>query len=267
MRIARSLLVPVVVAAGCTFDLGESEFCDRDVDIRGQVSGTDVYLEDYKVQSVWFNSSLEEQALSDLDREMMEQMGLDDQEQADVERFLYFTKNYDLRNLYIEQLTETEYGALGAKIGKDLGIYFFDLADHEVQPGTPIAVFDVSDVEAPRNAGDTEALGEVLRQLIDEMRDNGRPDAIVAFAADRSEETEAESIFIEMLSPTARFATSGTARFRDVEDLAGLPVSTLQYPTEDIDNISFSADVTFGEGEHVVVKTECVLTAISGSAD
>jgi hypothetical protein len=267
MRFGLLGLVSVVLATGCTFDLGESQFCDREVDIRGQVSDTDVYQEDYKVQSVWFNSSLEEQALSDLDREMMEQMGLDDQEQADVERFLYFTKNYDLRNLYIEQLSETEFGALGAKIGKDLGIYFFDLEDHEVQPGTPIAVFDVSDVEVPRDMGDTEALGEVLRQLIDEMRDNGRPDAIVAFAPDRSEESEAESIFIEMLSPNARFATSGTATFRDVEDLSGLPVSTLVYPTEDIDNISFSADVVFGEGEHVVVQTECVLTSVSGSAD
>jgi len=256
-----------VLATGCTFDLGESQFCDRDVDIRGQVSGTDVALDEYKVQSVWFNTSLEEQALSDVDREMMDEMGLDDQDQADVERFLYFTKNYDLRNLYIEQLSETEYGALGAKIGKDLGIYFFDLADYEVQPGAPIAVFDVSAVEAPRDAGDTDALGEVLRQLIDEMRDNGRPDAIVAFAPDRSEESEVESIFIEMLSPTARFATSGKATFRDVEDKAGNPVSTVAYPTDDIDNISFSADVTFGEGEHVVVQTECVLTSISGSAD
>lgn len=259
-------LLPLVAAA-CTFDTGESLYCDRQVVITGEVEGVSVGFDDYQVQSVWFNTSIEEaveQELSSLDREIMEEMGLDPDDSEDVERYRYFNQAYDLRFLFIEQLDEGQYGALGATIGRDLGVYFFDLAESEVQPGTSVEVFDLSSIEGPRDRGNRDALGEAMRTAIDTMRSDGKPNALVAFDPDRTDDGQPRSAFITLFAGGARFGTSGTASFGDGMDSSGAPLESIVYPLEDVDNLGLSVDATLSGGEVVTVEASCVVVDVSG---
>ncbi len=265
----RLLLLPLLAA--CTFDTGESQYCDRVVDITGAVDGVDVAFDDYEVQSVWFNTSLEQELdkeLSSIDREIMEEMGLDPDNNEDVARYRYFNQAYDLRFLFIEQLSESDYGALGAEIGRDLGVFFFDLEPGNVQPDTDVAVFDLSPVEAPRDAGNKQALGNALRTALDTMRDNGKPDVLVAFAPDRSDEGQPRSTFINLFGESTRFASAGTARFGNGMTSAGEPLDAIEYPLTDVDNLGLSASVTIPgatlAGETVTIDADCVVVSVSG---
>jgi hypothetical protein len=200
--------------------------------------------------------------LGEIDFELMEQLGLDPEDPEDRERFAYFFAGFELRNLYGEQLDEA-YGGILPKTGRDLSIAFFDLSAHDVQPGTPVAVFDVSPFEAVRNSGDRDAISTMLRELVDEMRDNGQPDAVVTFAPDRSNESLAEVVFISMLSPNARFAASGSASFHSALDLGGAPLEELSYPNHELGTVSIAFEAEIGGGM-VSLDASCLPTIISG---
>jgi hypothetical protein len=257
-------LLPLSVA--CSFDTGKSQFCDREVLIDGKVAGKSVNYEDYEVQSVFFNTSFEEDALREadaIDREVMAELGLDPDDPEDLARYRYFTEAYDLRFLFIEQLDSTDYGSLGASIGRDLGIYYFDLAASGIQPDTAITVMDASGVAVARESGDTDALGAELRSVIDEMRENGHPDLIVAFDPDRSDEGQAQASLIDLFGESAEFADSGKGLFNGVLDSAGNELDALTYPVADLDSMSTQVDVTFGE-QVVSIDATCVVVNVSG---
>jgi hypothetical protein len=261
-------LLPLATAAlglaalGCKVDSGTSEYCERHTLLSGSAGGTDVGSEDYSVQVVWFNKSAEEQALSAVDKNMMASLGLDAASQEDVDRYFYWLSAYDLRLLFIEELSETEFGSLGAKLGKDLSIYFFDLAANEVQQGEAVQVFDMSPLVEARASGKS-ALGDAVRELVDEMRDNGKPDVIVGFAPDRSEEQQPEASLINLFSPNTVFATRGQGSFSELVDRNGDDVGTLAYPVQNLDATSLKVSGTFEDGT-VGVEADCIGTSISG---
>jgi hypothetical protein len=193
----------------------------------------------------------DEWLLDELSREGMKWLGLDSDSLEDVARYRYFTHSFDLRVL------KTEFApgnlALG---GRDLGIYFYDLELHDVQPGVEVAVFDISSIEALREQGDLAALGDEVRRLLDEMRDNGQPDVIVAFNGDRSEEKLPYKLFINLLAPHTRFASSGSARYFDLWADEGTYLSSVEHPVNDVNAVSVEAEVAFGEAE-VSIRDLC----------
>jgi hypothetical protein len=238
--------------------------CDASWELEGVVSGVDAAFDGYWVDTTFYNTSLEEVVLSEIDFELMEAMGLDPEDPEDQDRFKWFSAGFELRNLYTEYLDEYHFEGFLPKTGRDLSIAFFDLAESEVQPGTAVAVFDVSAIEPPRDADDLDALGAILRELIDEMRGNGQPDAVITFAPDRSDETIGEAIWIAMLSQSGRFASSGTATFHSLVDELGEPMAELAYPNVGIGAVSISVDAAFGDGESLQLDAACLPALISG---
>ena len=261
---------------GCSLDTGKSAYCDRTHSLTGEISESQVDFDGYEIQAVWFNTSLEQRLtdeVSALDMEIMAEMGLDPSSNDDVMRYKYWIQAYDLRFLFIEQLSEGNYGALGSEIGRDLGFYFFDLNAHEIQPGTQVAVFDISSIEPLRNSGDTAALGDEIRNLVDTMRDNGQPDLLVAYSPDRSGEDTFRSALINLFSANARFASSGSAEFVGVLDTVGNPVSSMPYPVSGLDSMGLRAELQFRGGQTLIspedaetltAELDCAVVQISG---
>ncbi|MCA9710439.1 MAG: hypothetical protein KDK70_31655 [Myxococcales bacterium] len=243
-------------------EAGGNPACSASHQLTGSVDGVSAAYDGYLVDTTFYNTSLEEIVLSEIDFEIMEQLGLEPEDPEDQERFKYFSSGFELRNLYMEQLDES-YGGFLPKTGRDLSVAFFDLSTHQVQPGTPVEVFDVSPFEAIRNSGDRDAIATMLREMVDQMRSNGQPDAVITFAPDRSDESIVEVVFISMLSPNARFASSGTATFHSVLDASGQPLDALEYPNHDIDalSIEFEAEI---DGGPVTLEASCLPTLISG---
>lgn len=262
-------LTPVVALAlgafalGCKVDSGTSEYCERHTLLTGDGAQANVGSEDYSVQVVWFNTSAEEQALSSVDKSMMDNLGLDDGNEDDVERYRYWLSAYDLRLLFIEEQSEGELGSLGAKFGKDLSIYFFDLAANQTQQGQAVQVFDMSPLVDARAEGDKDVLGQAIRDLVDEMRDNGKPDVVIGFAPDRSKEFQPEASLINLFSPNTTFAIRGQGSFSDLVDRNGDDVGTVSYPVENLDATSLDVSGTFEDGA-VSVEADCIGTTISG---
>lgn len=243
-------------------DEGEDAVCITAYELIGSVDDVDASYSGYRVDTTFYNTSLEEIVLGEIDFEIMEELGLHPEDPEDQDRFKYFFAGFELRNLYIEELNET-YGGILPKTGRDVSVVFFDLSAHDVQPGTSVAIFDVSPFEAVRNSGDKDAISTQLRAMVDEMRSNGQPDAVVTFAPDRSGETIAEVIFISMLSPNARFAASGTATFHSVIDGSGQPLEELEYPNHEIAAMSIDFEAEFSEST-VTLDASCLPTLISG---
>lgn len=241
----------------------EAPACAMDYELDGVVAGRDAYPAGYAVDATFYNASLEEIVLGEVDFELMAAMGLDPQDEGDQDRFAYFVSGFDLRNLYTEHLGTDHIPGILPKVGRDLSIALYDLTAHDVQPGTPIAVFDASGIDALRDAGDLDALGALLRTLIDDMRSNGRPDAVITFAPDRSQESLVEAIWIAMLAPGARFAAGGTASFDSPLDDRGSPIEAFVYPVAGVTALSLSLDATFLDGT-LSLDAECLHLQISG---
>lgn len=75
---------------------GAITWCSTSLNRTATVAGTSL---DYpsKPYTTSFNTSLEEVALSALDKEMMKEAGLDPEDNADVTRFTYFIRGFDFR--------------------------------------------------------------------------------------------------------------------------------------------------------------------------
>ncbi len=242
---------------------GSGGSCSTLYALDGAVDGVESSFDGYQVDTTFYNTSLEEVVLGEIDFELMEQLGLDPEDPEDQDRFKYFFAGFELRNLYVESLDSTYPGGILPKTGRDVSVALFDLSAHDVQPGDTVQVFDASSFEAVRNSGDRDAIATALRELIDQMRSNDQPDAIVTYAPDRSDESIAEVIFISMLSPHARFGASGTASFHSLHAADGTPMETLSYPNQDIGTMSIDFQAEIG-GETVTLEASCLETVISG---
>ena len=241
-------------------DDGGTASCSTDFALAGVVEGVDADFDGYSVDTTFYNTSLEEVVLDSIDMEVMEAMGLDPDDPEDEARYNYAIRGFDLRNLYTEYV---DTGGILLTPGRDISIAFYDLSDHEVQPGTEIDVFDMSPLQAVRNGGDSEALGNVLRELIDEMRTNDKPDVVVTYAPDRSGESLGEQIFIALLSPNARFGTDGVGTFHSLTSFGGGALDSLAYPVSDVGTTSITIDTTIA-GAPFSVDSDCLPTAVSG---
>jgi hypothetical protein len=244
---------------------GDANACTEDFSLAGTIEGEDAAFAVNSHDTTFYNVSLEEVVFEQIDFELMEALGLEPEDPEDRARFAYFSKGFELRNLYTETLDEYyDVFEILPKMGHDVSIAFFDLAAHDVQPGTDVAVFDASSIEPVRASGDRDALGAELRVLIDEMRSNGKPDLVVTYAPDRSDELVGNAIWIAMLSPSGRFATSGLGRFHELLDTQGEPMSQMIYPMAGIDAVSITVDVAFAADESFAVDAECMPVLISG---
>ena len=247
-----------------TGDVDVGLACDPSFALAGTLDGIDAADAAPSPDTTFYNRSLEEVVFGQVDFALMEELGLSAEDPEDRERFAYFSAGFELRNLYTEYLDDDYVAGLLPRIGSDVSIAFFDLAAHDVQPGTPVAVFDASPIEAVRNSGDRDALAAVIRELVDDMRTNGQPDVVVTFAPDRSDESLAEAIWIAMLSPNARFATAGTATYHSLVDLDGTSMTELAYPNQSIAAISIDVDASFSEDEPFTVAATCLPVTTSG---
>jgi hypothetical protein len=227
--------------------------CQHELHLEGNVAGVDVDASGYVLLAQWYNDSTEVRALDWITKESMVWLGLDPLSDDDLARYYYWSSAFDLRVLERENL---RMGTL-APVDRELGVYLYDLTANAVQPDTEVQIFDISSIEALRNAGDREALGEEVRRLVDTMRDNGQADAVVGFSRDRSEEELPFTFLINMFAPDTRFASAGQVTFYNPIDAAGRPVSSFVHPIRDVSALSIRLDVTFG-ADAVRGRDECL---------
>lgn len=226
--------------------------CPLDYELLGEVDGLFASQGDYTVGMKLREHTEAEQPLHELQTAMMAEMGLDPEDPEDQDRFRYLALGYDLRNTYTEYDPDAFIGIIRA-----MSITVYDVAENEVQPDTPIAIFDASALEEVRSDPDPAALGDMLRALADEMRSNGRPDAIVAFAPDRRGEPAGEMLMDVMYSANARFATSGTISFGDLRGHDGGVIEELEAPLVGIVRAAIDVDGELA-GNPVSVSAECL---------
>jgi hypothetical protein len=236
---------------------GGSATCSLELTRAGTIAGTSL---DYPSapDTTWFNTSLEEEALNELDEAMMREAGLSPEDDEDVRRFAYFTRGFDFRWIVREDPSP------GNWFGKsDFGVYLFDVVDTGTPPDAAIAVFDASSVRDARLSGDKGRLGDAIRTTVDAMRADRRPKAIVAFAPDRNPESSWERAFINLFARDVHFATTGSVSTSNLRDAAGRPVSGVTYPLRDVSTLDAAAEGEMA-GAPFTVRGACLALRISG---
>ena len=240
--------------------------CALDYEVLGQVDGVFASQGDYSVR-MEFSDRFERDVPVGPDvpgyellAARMGQMGLDASDPDDQERYFYLRHGAELVNSFTEYVDEGFFGT----IGRDLSITVYDLAEHGVQPGGAIAIFDVSSIEELRNEADRSALGDAIREIVDEMRSNGQPDAVVAFAPDRSEEPTDDIVLDVMFSQSARFATAGTLTVDDLRLADGAPIDALDDPLADIAWASIDVEGELA-GNPLLVSAQCLPVTVTRS--
>lgn len=299
------LLPTLFSTTGCELDILEDE-CPATLEISGTIDEVDVGTDiNYLYNATWFNTSLEQEALNEAEKTVMTAIGLNINDADDIARFSYFIKAFELRLIFIEphigDLTDDDPDSVdSANIRKDYSAYIFDLEENEYQPGTEIEVFDFSqlsqvdidiDWAGVRNtledlAGDvkdgitsllskTEArqgltnadeVANTFRTLVDQMRNNGKPDAIIGFNLDRSKDITADLMLINLFSPNTIFANSGTVTVTDAKNTEGQNISAINYgPVAGIDRISFNIAAEFTGHGSVESEAKCFKLDISSN--
>jgi hypothetical protein len=231
--------------------------CETAITLSGQVDGAAMPSDEQGRDSTWFNQSLDEIILTELDEVAMEQLGLDPSDQPDIERYRYL-------------VTQADYRFLASDAGpdftrqKDVTVFFFDLTGHPADLDHPVAVFDLSAVEEARDSGDLEALGDAVRAAADAIRDNGQPDVVVAYAADRYDEGLG-NLLISLLSPTARYASSGQGWIHGVQPTEGDAIATITPPLPTLFSISVRVEPVFPDADDTMrIEASCLSVTMSG---
>ena len=183
-------------------------------------------------------------------------------------------------------------------IKKDYAVYVFDLEDEKYQPGTAIEVFDFSalsqttleiDWDAVKEAVEDAAINtandiadtiggilssrkiqtsagltnadeiaDLFRDLVDDMRSNNKPDAIIGFNLDRSADQTASLGLVNLFSPNTIFANSGTVKLSQAKDIKNKTIDTISYPITDIHKISFTINGDFDDHGSVQTDASCL---------
>lgn len=197
--------------------------------------------------SVFFNDSVEEIALSAVERAAMEHIGLDPASDEDVALLAFVIKGFHYRFYAADRD-----GARG-----DLGVYVYNL--DSVRVGQPIAVLDLSSLEGIA----TEEIGDRLHDLFDPIRSSGEPRAIVAYAKTRANEPAWRRLFINAFAEDVEFATSGSFRITRALGSEG-EVDLVTHPARALTGLEFHFQ---GErlGRRWVVDQDEVPLRVSGS--
>lgn len=210
-------------------------WCHTTTSRTGTVAGTSL---DYPSEpyTTWFNTSLEEVALSAIDEQMMKEVGLSPDDDADVRRFRYFVRGFDFRWIVADIPSDGNWFSK-----TDLTVYLFDVADTATPMASTVEVYDASAVREARLSGDKSRLGSTLRTTIDAMKAIRRPKAIVAFAPDRIPESSLERAFINLFARNVYFATKGSVTLSNLHDVTGAPVTSVVYPMHNVRTLDVSA--------------------------
>ncbi|MDH5217300.1 MAG: hypothetical protein OEX19_06380 [Gammaproteobacteria bacterium] len=190
-------------------------------------------------------------------------------------------------------------------IRKDYAVYIFDLEDQKYQPGTPIEVFDFSALsqttleidwgavkDAVENAAintandvadtiggifanrkiqsragltNADEIADLFRELVDDMRSNNKPDAIIGFNLDRSADQTASLGLVNLFSPKTIFANSGTVKLTQAKDIKNKTIDTIKYPITDVHKISFTVNGDFDDHGNVQTDASCLRVDIANA--
>jgi len=108
-----------------------------------------------------------------------------------------------------------------------------------------------------------DEIATTFRRLVDEMRSNGKPDAIIGFNLDRSKDVTTDLALINLFSPNSLFASGGHFTLKEARDVDSVQVNTLDYPIKNIDRISFEIDVEFDDHGSIQSEAQCIVIDIS----
>ena len=244
-------------APAASGDRSAVTWCTTGLSRSGTIAGTSL---DYPStpDTTWFNNSLEEVALTELDKTLMEDAGLSIDDDADVRRFRYFTHGFDFRWIVGDEPSP------GNWFGKsDFSVYLFDVVETATPIDAKVAVFDASAVRDARLSGDKNRLASAIRTTVDAMKADHRAKAIIAFAPDRNPETSVERAFINLFARDVHFATSGTVAISNLRDPAGAPVTSVSLPLHNVRTLDLSAQGDMA-GAPFVSRGSCLDLQISG---
>ncbi|MEK7690777.1 MAG: hypothetical protein AAB425_07130 [Bdellovibrionota bacterium] len=231
-----------------TSTINSSTTCPTSFSYSGAISGVTWKWDSLKLlaENRWMLESTE--PLTESEKAVMPLLGLDPTSESDLTDYRYFIWGYDYRMMFAEtkELWQILTFALADRV-KEVMVIFFDVMEYKTEPGTEVSIYDISEFPTLRSnaqSGDLTALaalGSKIRTWIKDIRTNGKPDAIVAFAGDRSQESAVNRLFITLLSDQARFAKSGTAKFLAMTDSTGNLITDLDHTEEGIKKVSKSA--------------------------
>ena len=231
-------------------------WCSGSLIREGSIAGVPL---DYPTEpfTVWFNRSLEDVALEGFEKEMMENQGLDPNDNADYRRFRY-ELSFDLRVVVGDIPNGDNWFS-----NKSLGIYVYDLVSTGTPPNGTIPVFDASALREARLSGDPKRLGETVRVLLDEMKATPGPKAVIAFAPNRVPESSIQRLFINLFAEDVHLATSGSVTLSNLLDTQGEAIPSPQYPLKNLRTIDVSTLSNIA-GTIFYMKAGCLVVDTSG---
>ncbi|MBL8949681.1 MAG: hypothetical protein JNK82_02820 [Myxococcaceae bacterium] len=178
-----------------------------------------------RATSVYFETSVEELALSKLEQESMKHLGLDPNELDDHRLLAFVIRGFHYRYYAVQTSGDRA----------DLGVYAYNLGS--VKVGDPIPVLDASSLEGVP----TEKLGATLHALFDPIRKSGEPRVMVAYSRTRSGEEWWRRIFINAFASQKQFATRGVLRFTRAADTSG-PATRIARPDGVLTDLDFELE-------------------------
>lgn len=243
------------------------EACERGLEITGEVQGSAMPAtdggEDELRGSGWYNPSMNVDVMTTADEVVMTGMGLDPADEADVARYRFFALGADYGFAHAEERSMDD-EVFGYRV-KDASAYYFDLTGHPADLDHPIPIVDMTAIAEARRAGDRDAVGDAFRAVIDEIRGNGHPDVVVAYAASRAREGLAGAISASFVSPTAQYATGGQAWIHDIRFHGTESVATIAPPLHVLDSLSVRVQPTFAEpGDTMRIEGSCMPVSMFG---
>jgi len=143
--------------------------------------------------------------VSPLEIEAMEWIGLDPAVTEDLTRILYLARQIN----YIFAGEHSQVNSLTKNYSQEIALYVYDLDSSELLPNQAISVIDFSIL----NSLDATEARRKIRELIDEMINNGKPDAIAMKPP--LERTASTEKFIPLSDPASFFASSGSFTFQE----------------------------------------------------
>lgn len=180
----------------------------------------------------------------------MVRVGLDPDDAADADRYLWLLDGWDLYGSF--QATD------GLELKKRFEVFYLGFDEYDVQPGDSVPVLHFSTLADAIAEDSTDG----VRAAIDDLRTLDGPHVAMSWNTDPAESMGGYAYVLNSLADRgATWATDGEGSFDGLMDLSGGVVSPVAYPTKDVDSLSFSGDAMFGADE-VHYRGDCVLAEV-----